>query len=248
MLSEIRSRIRLSPAGVIAVIALVFAMAGGAFAANNSSNGAAASAKAKKGPRGPKGPKGPKGDTGAPGAKGDTGAAGANGRDGTNGTNGVSTTTASFGAGLHGCAEGGIEVKSASPAVFVCNGKNGQTGFTETLPPGKTLKGTWATGAQSLEVPVSVERVPISFGIPTAAAPGAVTYFKKEEETEEGVCPGTAAEPKAAPGNICVYTAEEENVGLAGNTQPTPFGVVLAFNVTELGFAAGSWAATAEGP
>src|SRR5260221_553574 len=55
--------------GVISVIALVFAMLGGAYAASSNSGGgkASASAKAKKGPRGPKGATGPAGPAGPPG-------------------------------------------------------------------------------------------------------------------------------------------------------------------------------------
>src|SRR5258706_13999527 len=65
--------------GVISVIALVFAMLGGAYAASNNSGGgkASASAKAKKGPRGPKGatgPAGPAGPSGPARSKGDPGA------------------------------------------------------------------------------------------------------------------------------------------------------------------------------
>jgi hypothetical protein len=51
MFSTLRNRFGIP--GVISVIALVFAMLGGAYAANNSSGGgkATASAKVKKGPR-----------------------------------------------------------------------------------------------------------------------------------------------------------------------------------------------------
>lgn len=92
-----------SPAMIVAVLALVFAATGGAYASVQSSgSGISAHAAAKKkkgtkgargpagrpgapgatGPQGPKGatgpagPTGPKGDAGAPGAKGDDGAAG----------------------------------------------------------------------------------------------------------------------------------------------------------------------------
>ncbi|HSR95057.1 MAG TPA: hypothetical protein VLK56_09350 [Solirubrobacterales bacterium] len=101
MFSPLRNRFGIP--GVISVIALVFAMMGGAYAASsNSGTGkATASAKAKKGPRGPKGatgPPGPAGPAGPAGAKGDTGAAGANGKDGTNGTNGKDGTNGTNGA------------------------------------------------------------------------------------------------------------------------------------------------------
>lgn len=95
MLSFLRNRFGIP--GVLSVIALVFAMLGGAYAANNAANGggkATASAKAK---RGPKGPKGPKGDTGSQGPqglqgpKGDTGSQGPPGPPGTPGETGFAT-------------------------------------------------------------------------------------------------------------------------------------------------------------
>ncbi|HWM62728.1 MAG TPA: hypothetical protein VNP96_01910 [Solirubrobacterales bacterium] len=103
MFSSFRNRFGIP--GVISVIALVFAMFGGAYAASNSGEDqkASASAKAKQGPRGPRGktgpagPAGPQGPAGAPGAKGDTGPAGANGKDGTNGTNGTTGTNGTNG-------------------------------------------------------------------------------------------------------------------------------------------------------
>jgi Collagen triple helix repeat (20 copies) len=99
MLWSFRSRFGIP--GVISVIALVFAMFGGAYAASNSGQGDAtasaqknskAAKKGAKGPRGPKGATGPAGPAGPAGAKGDAGAAGqngANGNDGAAGNNGA---------------------------------------------------------------------------------------------------------------------------------------------------------------
>jgi hypothetical protein len=121
MLSPLRNRFGIP--GVISVIALVFAMLGGAYAANTSSSGdskASASAvkkgppgprgkRGKPGPAGPAGPAGPQGPAGPAGTKGDTGTAGANGKDGTNGTNGTNgktvlngTATPNVGVGTNG--------------------------------------------------------------------------------------------------------------------------------------------------
>lgn len=81
MLKAIRRN--LSPPTAIAVVALVFAMTGGAIAAKDYSTGSAkASKQGKKGPRGARGPRGkqglpgptgPQGPTGQQGPKGDTG-------------------------------------------------------------------------------------------------------------------------------------------------------------------------------
>jgi hypothetical protein len=59
MLSPLRNRFGIP--GVISVIALVFAMLGGAYAASNSNDDGKATASAKKGPRGPRGKPGPPG-------------------------------------------------------------------------------------------------------------------------------------------------------------------------------------------
>ncbi len=119
MLSRIRRH--LSPATIMAFVALVFAVTGGAFAATGGGSRArptasAAKKKAKapaRGPAGPKGatgatgPAGPAGQMGPAGAKGETGSqggqgpegkegkegkAGTNGKDGTDGTNGTNGT------------------------------------------------------------------------------------------------------------------------------------------------------------
>jgi hypothetical protein len=81
MLKAIRRN--LTPGTAIAVLALVFAMSGGAIAAKNYTTGKAdASKTAKRGPKGPRGKQGvpgpqglqgPKGERGEQGPKGDTG-------------------------------------------------------------------------------------------------------------------------------------------------------------------------------
>jgi collagen triple helix repeat protein len=168
MLSPLRNRFGIP--GVISVIALVFAMLGGAYAASNSGSGdskASASAKAKKGPRGPRGPRGAAGPAGltgpqgAAGAKGADGAAGLDGLDGedgkdgkngTNGVNGVNVANTEF-SGVEGpCSEGGSKLVG-SATTYACNGEKGVQGdegnpWTDlgTLPPGETETGAWAMG------------------------------------------------------------------------------------------------------
>jgi hypothetical protein len=113
---------------VLSVVALVAALAGGAIAANGSGGKATASAKGKRGPRGPKGATGPQGPQGPQGLPGANGKDGSNGANGSNGADGTSVTAGSFAGAGHGCTEGGILVKSASPEVGVCNGKKGTNG------------------------------------------------------------------------------------------------------------------------
>jgi hypothetical protein len=264
MFSTLRTRFGIP--GVISVMALVFAMFGGAYAASNSSGGgkATASAKAKKGPRGPKGPKGDKGDAGPAGPAGAKGDAGANG---TNGTSGTSATTESFSGEAHGCKAGGVAVKSASPEAFVCNGKNGTngtTGFTETLPSEKTETGIWAINGSggAAAATVGLETIPISFPIPLASTPTA-TFLSEAEPSAPG-CPGVIGGlPTAEPGNLCVYANALEGVenegfshaatgaecGSFGCFKPgaTPMGTLLSLNVEfTFSYAGGAWAVTAE--
>ncbi len=209
MFSPLRNRLGIP--GVISVIALVFAMLGGAYAANSSSdNGkATASAKAKKGPRGPKGatgPAGPAGPQGPAGAKGDSGAAGANGTNGTNGSPGApgqSVTTATEPPEANCGEQEGVKLTSVSGTKYVCNGANGAKGdpgdpWTAggTLPSGKTETGSWAFGlVPGAAVPSSIN-VAISFPIrlPAAIGPGHTHYINAagqevvlgfNEETEE---------------------------------------------------------------
>jgi len=221
------------------VIALVFAMFGGAYAASNSSGGgkATASAKAKKGPRGPKGatgpagpagPVGPAGPQGSAGAKGDTGASGAPGSSGT------SATTESFSGSGHGCTAGagGVVIKSASPEAAVCNGKNGangQTGFTSTLPPGKTetgIVGFVFNPDNIVGVRPVTQSFPISFPIPLAEGSIVQIEVVSSLEKEKPNCPGRGGGafppgpgekfipgvPQAKPGFLCVYEAGRGHV------------------------------------
>jgi hypothetical protein len=171
----------------VAIFALVLATTGAAFAAVGLSS------KQKK--EVAKIAKKYAGKPGAPGATGPAGSPGTNGTNGKDGASGTSATTASF-TGVKGtCTVGGVEVKSASPTVNVCNG---QTGFTETLPSEKTETGTWSHLFAPAEEGVVI---PVSFSIPLAAElDSSHVHIAPNAE-----CPGTVAEPKAQKGNLCVY-------------------------------------------
>ena len=197
MFQAIRSR--LNATSLVAVLALVFAMTGGAYAANRylisstkqispkvlkALKGNAGSGGAQ-GPAGPAGPAGPGGPAGAPGA-------GAAGKEGPAGK----------------------------------EGKPGTTGFTETLPSGKTLMGEWSLSAANAPAKGAPTWMGASFGIPLAAAPvghylrvsGKEPFYNettaKEEERESPECKGSPKEPKANPGSLCVYASQEEGVAL----------------------------------
>ena len=264
MLSPLRNRFGIP--GVISVIALVFAMLGGAYAAsdNGGSGKPKASASAKKGPRGPRGPKGPAGPPGPAGtagaqgpagAKGDTGSAGTNGSNGTNGTNGTSATVASFAGSKGTCTEGqgGLEVKSASPTAFVCNGKNGTTGFTETLPSGKTETGAWL---MQDEGELSLTSISFPIPLPAPMVNEKFVYMNVGEAAKPGCTGGTANAPKADPGFLCVYLTKGEVVLLVGSNAGTGSSAdigttganLLGLEITEdpgALYVGGTWAVTA---
>ncbi len=260
MFSTLRTRFGIP--GVISVIALVFAMLGGAYAASNGSGPLASSSaghhkksksKAKRGPRGPKGATGatgPAGPQGPAGAKGDNGAAGANGSDGSNGSSGTSATTTSFSGNAHGCQEGGVEVKSASPTVYVCNGKQGTdglTGFTETLPEGKTETGAWRAEFPFEELPLGEGKneevlevgkqaaeihYPISFPIPTAHKGSAFFFPKAQVEGEQfGLEGGTTPCTVEAGNPSCIDTGCRWTLGDAEATPESNVnGTLCVFN------------------
>lgn len=224
MLSPLRTRFGIP--GVISVIALVFAMFGGAYAATNDGGHATASAKGKPGPRGKTGKTGPAGPAGPQGPAGPAGANGKDGANGSNGTNGVSVTSKSFEgeeepAGEPCEEQGGSEFKSGSPATYACNGKVGKEGPPGPscdevtgeclLPSGATETGVWAgQGIKSSTMPGV--RVSLSYPLRVSFEP-TFHYVKLSEfQTPPAACPGLFSEPKAEPGNLCIYERGPVNI------------------------------------
>jgi hypothetical protein len=281
MLSALPRRIkaRLSYANVVATLALFLAMSGGAaYAASHYlitstkqiKPSVLASLKGKAGPAGKNGANGAAGGQGPAGAQGPQGPQGPAGGPGSPGTSVTSTTLAKGSA----CKEGGTEFTSASGKTTACNGEkglkgeNGQTGFTETLPAGKTEKGAWTVSPTLAEQ--KVVKTAISFPIPlagpvneTAVHPVTLAEVAKKEVPEgckvDGV-EGSAENPLAASGNLCVYAAEETE--LEFDTQFVPpisvadkeaklgastTGAILFFKpLAENATGQGTWAVTAE--
>ena len=249
---------RFGAPGVISVIALLFAMIGGAYAAseNSSSDKASASAKAKKGPRGPRGPRGPKGPVGPAGPQGPAGPAGAAGAKGAQGAQGERGATGP--AGLNGSNGTQGAAGPAGPA-----GATGPEGSPwtagGTLPSGETLVGTWAfvVGPENPTFGLAFGKAAISFSIPVPG-PGKVgplsAHRLKQGEEETAECPGSYLEPKAEPGHLCVYTLVEldagPNVEVDLPANPGSWDIqagafVQSFEGEPGGFAQGSWAVTA---
>jgi hypothetical protein len=261
MFSTLRNRFGIP--GVISVIALVFAMFGGAYAASNSSGGgkATASAKAKKGPRGPKGATGPAGPAGLAGPQGPAGAKGDAGAAGSNGAPGTSATATSFAGSKGTCTkgQGGLEVSSASPVAYVCNGEKGKEGSPWTaegmLPQGSTETGTWSVFAGPTEETAAPLYTSVSFPIPLEESLGETSVHFMRANTTSTACPGSALKPTAETGNLCIYTGFEEFLEPKpgeGIVRPDfeavgagPSGAILQFvqNISAVrGF--GSWAVT----
>jgi hypothetical protein len=225
-----RLRMHLGVPGVIAIIALVFAMLGGAYAASGPKKKANASLTSKQKKEVKQIAKSFPGPRGAPGASGSVGPKGDVGPEGR-------------------------------------PGKDGQTGFTEVLPTGKTLVGSWSAENQWATAENNVQgfyRVPISFGIPVSSAPtvrlfsggfmlsvkpnGELVLPPGTEAEFKALCPGSASDPQAKPGNLCIYLGAAEDalyaVGkLTGNAAFT-YGWSLPLSLEAEGHASGSWAVT----
>jgi hypothetical protein len=219
---------------VLAVIALIAALAGTAFAAAGLNGKQKKEVKkiAKKfaGKPGPAGAQGPKGDTGAQGPKGDTGLKGDKGERGEKGE----------------------------------PGEPGETGFTATLPSGETETGAWAVGPKS-----KTAYIPLSFNIPLEEAPANLYYvdpsgnevffnnetFLPQDTRPAENCLGSAEEPTAPSGAVCVYAASESTPepsegfleGFEGSgVHLYVSGAVFNYGLLENSHGYGTWAVTAE--
>lgn len=273
LLRRLKERLAANGPGLtVAVIAMLVALTGGAFAAAGALNGTQkkevkkiAQAEAKKFAKA-----GPAGAPGAPGAKGDKGDKGDQGSQGVAGKPGTSVGATEVLPGEPECeARGGalIQKEGAPEAIEVCSGKEGSP-WTDggTLPPGATETGSWAFNGT--EADTDGIRVPISFPIPLAqefiknahvhfgiAGSGGAFEAGGACPTEGGLTGPGAFEPTAMPGELCVYQNEEE--GLFGATfskiyrytenlkGATPTGAVLLFEATApVAIGAGSFAVT----
>ena len=193
-----RARKHINPATILAFVALIFALTGGAFAATGGGGGShatltasVAKKKSKAPARGPAGPKGatgatgtagPAGPAGAAGAKGENGAAGSNGTDGkegekgtngTNGTKGRGVTSETLSPGDANCPAGGSKFTASGSETYACTGaegKEGKEGKEGVIHPGTKLPPeATETGTWSVSANASgIWYTPISFPIPLA--------------------------------------------------------------------------------
>jgi hypothetical protein len=171
------------------------------------------------GPAGPAGPAGANGTNGT-GAQGEKGLQGEPGTAGAKGSNGKSVKVEPESAGAN-CKEGGesLEVEGTSTKHYACNGEKGVIHPGEPLSHGATETGTWYF--KSYTEGERAGKAPLSFPIPLrkpleytlACAEGKVEcpvhYIPHGGQTPpgcfEGSVEGTVEDPKAAPGNLCIY-------------------------------------------
>jgi hypothetical protein len=233
---------RMTFANFTMTVALVFVMSGGAYAAGKYLITSTKQIKPSvllqlKGKNGTNGKSGQLGSVGPQGLGGPQGTVGPQGPAGENGSVGGTGP-----AGLSG-------PKGAAGPV----GPAGPTGspwtVDGTLPSGKTETGMWGFAAHD----EGAVMVTMSFPIPLKQAPVSAILIKPGEEGKEEpvACPGTVEEPKAAAGDLCMYS------DLLGTTTPMnfidlrPSGVSGLFSLAEDnkgGFGTvdrGSWAVTA---
>ncbi|HEV7936650.1 MAG TPA: hypothetical protein VGP18_01330 [Solirubrobacteraceae bacterium] len=295
-----RIRPRLTYANVVATLAMVFAMTGGAYAASKylitstkqikpsvlASLKGKAGANGAAGATGPTGPAGPAGSMGPAGSVGPAGS-GTEGKEGKAGANGTSVTSTESANAIEGhctgtgtTGKGGSKFESASGKTYACNGKEGSPWTAEgTLPSGKTEYGTWAFGeykaaalGESIETSISFP-IPLATNLSTAgcetieaghvAATCHVHYIDTvgkevinlgsletphfEEIAPSGCGDGSAGEPAAEPGNLCVYGGGgiKSIMGASDAISVSKVGAFLNFTVGENAHLAGTFAVTA---
>lgn len=248
MFSRIHNK--LGTAGlVVAIVALVAALAGTAIAAVglNSQQKKEVKKIAKKfaGKQGPIGPVGPQG------SQGPAGPAGKDGTNGTNGANGKSVNTGNEAAGTGNCeGQGGVwvEVEGSGTKRYVCNGEDGASGASGTMT------GDWsftAKGPAGVLMSISYpERLPAGVSFPAEGE-----NFIGPGETATTDCPGSASNPEALPGNLCLYAEGVTSAGTGTDKHPTGYfgytsdprsGATVEFAIDSEaeGYGFGSWAVT----
>jgi hypothetical protein len=247
----------------VAILALVLAMVGGAYAA-----GALSGKQKKEVEKIAQKVAGKPGATGPAGTPGTNGTNGAAGKDGAPGTPGASVTSTPLASGNANCAQGGAEFKAGSSGpTFACNGSPAQ--YPKVLPPGRTESGSWALSVKQAGVFENTALAMISFPISLAEPlPGTKVHYVLPAEWNGGTppaeCPGNPEEPQAEPGSLCLYAhvsfgftqfgghleifiPDKGPPGQGGESGAATYGAGLAGNVgPEGGFAYGSWAVTAE--
>jgi len=161
-------------------------------------------------------------------------------------------------AGSQGPA--GAEGKQGLEGKQGAAGEDGEDGACSVanpscvLPPGATSTGHWSFANKGLSAFVS-----ISFPLRVIPAPGVFEVAQNwigPGDSPTPQCPGTAKDPKAAPGEVCMYVGSFSGspaIGSAGDpvktdewTQDRTSGLIAEFEFSgEEAYGAGTWAVTA---
>jgi hypothetical protein len=100
-------------------------------------------------------------------------------------------------------------------------GAKGATGpagpFVDELPSGKTVRGTFGNSGYPSGASFG-NATHISFGFRLHTAPTA--NFLTAGSPPTTACPGSASNPQAAPGNLCVYETTSSNSASKGLSDP----------------------------
>jgi Collagen triple helix repeat (20 copies) len=175
---------RLTYANVAVTLAVLFAMAGGAYAAKRY----VITSTKQIAPKVLKQLAGKQGLPGAPGLQGATGPAGLQGSQGPAGPQGPQGTPGQLGDR----GEVGPEGKPCLPPVC-------------TLPEGATESGLWSIAQWHKASEFVVDTISFSTPLAKSISESHVHLVKPGEEAPEGCAEGTAAEPKAESKNLCIY-------------------------------------------
>ncbi len=221
---------RLSYANVVATLALVFAMSGGALAASHYlisstkqiSPRVLSALKGRAGAPGAPGRAGPQGARGEIGSVGKEGPAGKEGSIGKEGPVGKAGTPGKKGSE----GEPGEPGPQGTTGPAGTNGKEGSPWTAGgVLPSGSTETGAWLL-YKNVGAAEEIAFAPISFPIPlaTKGSAGVEPHFvgitEGEGEANENkalfeeidgkkLCKGTVDDPGAGAGNLCIFAGEQ---------------------------------------
>jgi hypothetical protein len=131
-------------------------------------------------------------------------------------------------------------------------GATGAGAAVGTLPSGATVRGRFeAVSGSPANTAADTVGDSISFGAQLEAAPARTIVTGA---TGPAQCPGTVADPKATPGNLCIYVSDALRAGTIdtigdgaalGATTRQGAGIVVVSNAGGSFGARGSWAVTA---
>jgi hypothetical protein len=161
------------------------------------------------------------------------------------------------------CEEGGTKFVAGSKTTYACNGVSGADGspwaLNGTLPKDSTETGTFLISTPNATgVYFGYEADSISFNVPLAAPLDAAHAIVVRNGASNPNCTGSAANPTAPSGTLCVYegfafgpngdppSAPEISAEPLGGTGPVaPYGTTVYYLINSPGsLVGGSWAVT----